>query len=111
MNTGEENEETLLFIKQCQEHFKIDIVWIEFDVKDNKPSFKIVNFETAYRSDKKGEKENGYKNHPFRKVIERYGVPAVKTPLCSSRLKGDVFYRYMSSIGWKSKKEYSNRNH
>ena len=107
MNTGEENEETLLFIKQCQEYFNIEIVWLEFDVKDNKPSFKIVNFETAYRSDKKGEKENGYKDHPFRKVIERYGVPALKTPLCSSRLKGDVLYRYMSSIGWKKKKEYS----
>lgn len=107
MNTGEENEETLVFIKKCQEYFGIEIVWLEFDVKDDKPSFKIVNFDTAYRSDKKGEKEDGYKNHPFRKVIERYGVPAVKTPLCSSRLKGDVLYRYMSSIGWKLKKEYS----
>lgn len=107
MNTGEENEETLVFVKKCQEYFGIEIVWLEFDIKDNKPSFKIVDFYTAYRSHKKGEKENGYKNHPFKKVISRYGVPAIKTPLCSSKLKGDVLYRYMSSIGWKKRKEYS----
>ena len=107
MNTGEENEQTLIFIKKCQEYFGIEIVWLEFDVKDDKPSFKIVDFTSAYRSDLNSEKQNGYINHPFKKVIERYGVPSVKTPLCSSKLKGDVLWRYMSSIGWKKRKEYS----
>tara|TARA_R110000782_G_scaffold234646_1_gene320723 strand:- start:49 stop:969 length:921 start_codon:yes stop_codon:yes gene_type:complete len=107
MNTGEENEETLIFVNKCQEYFNIDVVWLEFDVKYNKPSFKIVDFNSAYRSHLKGEKESGYLNHPFHKLIKKYGIPSIKAPFCSSRLKGDVLWRYMSSIGMRKRKEYT----
>lgn len=30
-NTGEENEETLVFVNECAKYFGIDIIWIEYD--------------------------------------------------------------------------------
>lgn len=105
MNTGEERQETLDFIHQCEKYFKIDVVWLEYETnyEENKPSFKVVSYETAYKSDCEFERNNGYKNHPFRKVIERYGIPAIKTPLCSEQLKGAVLLRYMRSEGFEPK--------
>jgi hypothetical protein len=91
-NTGEENEETLIFIKQCSEYFKIPVVWVEAVVN---PVFgfgnthRIVNYETAAR---RGE--------PFEDVIKKHGIPNTNMPFCSRELKLYPIKSYARSIGW-----------
>jgi hypothetical protein len=98
-NTGEEREETLIFVKNVQEYFNIDVVWVEYE----NLSFKIVNFETAYRSHNPVEIENKWQNHPFRKYISKFGIPNLQNNSCSRDLKHYPIDRYMKSIGWKPK--------
>ena len=100
-NTGEENEETLLFVKQCQDYFNVNIVWVEYE----RLSFKIVNYETAYRSHNINEIKNKWKNHPFRKYISTFGIPNVVNLSCTREMKEYAIRRYMKSIGL-SKKDY-----
>jgi len=52
-NTGREDEKTLQFVKNCGEHFGVNINWIEFDINEaNKRYYKKVDFETASRDGK-----------------------------------------------------------
>jgi len=61
-NTGKECPETLDFVRDCQEKWGVDIVWLEFDWDggDNQLT-KIVDYQTASRN---GE--------PFTKMIEYF---------------------------------------
>lgn len=99
-NTGEENEETLLFAKQCEDYFSIKLVWVEY----KELSFKIVNYKTAYRSHDKKETQNKWKNHPFRKYIEKFMIPNKQNMTCTRELKEYPITRYLSSIGWTKSK-------
>lgn len=96
-NTGEETEETLLFVKKVQDYFKINLVWIEYEHL----SYKEVNFETAYRSHNPDEVKNKWQNHPFRKYISKFGIPNLQNNSCSRDLKHYPIDRYMSKNGWK----------
>lgn len=92
-NTGQENEETLLFIEKCSDYFKVDVVWVEAVVNpENKKgtTHKIVNFESASRN---GE--------PFEAVIAKYGIPNPATPHCNREMKLNPLKSYLKSIGWK----------
>lgn len=92
-NTGQENEETLIFIDKCSKHFNIPVIWVEADVIQgfgNGTRHKIVNFETA---DRTGE--------VFEKVIAKYGIPNIANPHCSRALKLSPITSYARSIGWK----------
>lgn len=48
-NTGKEMEATLKFVHDCEVHWGIPIVWLEFDPKAEH-STKIVSYETASRN-------------------------------------------------------------
>lgn len=96
-NTGEENEETLIFVKQVEEYLNIKIIWLQYD---GYLKFKIVDFETAYRSHDLIEIANKWQNHPFRKYISLYGLPNKEAAACSRELKERTIDRYLSSIGW-----------
>lgn len=88
-NTGKEVEETLQFIKQCQDYFNLPIVWLEYD-RANK--FRIVTFETASRN---GE--------PYAELIShRKTLPNIMTRYCTSDLKMKVEKYYLNSIGVKN---------
>lgn len=102
-NTGEENEETLKFVREVQDFFKIDLKWVEFDIIDDKPSFKEVNYESAYRSHNPEEIKNRYPNHPFRKQISRQMIPNINSPICTRELKEYPIRRYVSKNWWKPK--------
>ncbi len=82
-NTGEESEETLTFVKKCGDYFKVDITWLEYE----RLSFKIVNFNTAYRSHNPKEIANKWQNHPFRKYIKTFGIPNIENSTCTRELK------------------------
>jgi len=91
-NTGQEAEETLEFVHNCEKEFGWNIVWIEADVQPQKgkgPLPKIVNYETASR---KGE--------PFEAFIKKHGLPNPTYILCTAVLKTYVIKSYLRSIGW-----------
>jgi hypothetical protein len=91
-NTGEENEETLEFVRQCDEVFGFNTVWVEAVVNPEKRAgtkHKVVNFETASRH---GE--------PFEAVIAKYGIPNMKHPHCTRELKQRAIESYAASLGW-----------
>lgn len=96
-NTGEENEQTLEFVQKCSEYFKVKVIWLEYE----RLGFKIVDFNTAYRSHNKEEIANKWQNHPFRKFISHFGIPNQQNKTCTRDLKEYVMNRYLSSIGWK----------
>lgn len=92
-NTGEEWEETLVFMDRCDREFGLGCVWVESVVHAGREgtTHKIVNFETASR---KGE--------PFEQVIRKYGIPNKAFPHCSRELKFRPITSYAKSIGWKN---------
>jgi 3'-phosphoadenosine 5'-phosphosulfate sulfotransferase (PAPS reductase)/FAD synthetase len=86
-NTGKEDEETLKFIKQCQDKWNVDIVWLEYRAPSE---FTVVNFETASRD---GE--------PFEQIIQhRKMLPNTRARFCTVELKIRTMRRYLQSIGW-----------
>lgn len=120
-NTGQENEETLEFVKKCAEYFNCEIIWLEavprfyykgaprivedFLREITKIKWigkrlgtvhRIVNFETADRSGK-----------VFETIIARYGIPNHTTKHCTRELKLRPIQSYCRSIGWKKRSYYT----
>jgi len=78
-NTGEEREETLVFIDKVDKAFGLKLVWLEAVVNPKMGKgirHKVVNFETASR--------NG---QPFEAFVSKSGIPNANKPQCSDRLK------------------------
>lgn len=91
-NTGQEHEETLEFVKRCDRHFNLGVVWVEAVVhapKGQGTTHRIVDFGSASR--------NG---RPYEDVIAKYGIPNQKYLHCSRELKLSPMGSYMRSIGW-----------
>lgn len=95
-NTGEENEQTLVFIHECEKYFNVEIKWLEYE----RLGYKIVDFKSAYRSHDPKEISNKWKNHPFRKYISHFGIPNPQNMSCTRELKEYVINRYLSDIGF-----------
>jgi 3'-phosphoadenosine 5'-phosphosulfate sulfotransferase (PAPS reductase)/FAD synthetase len=86
-NTGKEREETLNFVRDCADRWKVPIVWLEF--AGNK-SFRVVDHATASRN---GE--------PFETVIrERRYLPSPVQRFCTVELKIRTMHRYLRSLQW-----------
>lgn len=78
-NTGQENEETLLFVEKCSKHFGFPVHWVEAVVHHGKrigTTHKVVDFKTASRN---GE--------PFEEIITKYGIPNQSFPHCTRETK------------------------
>ena len=95
-NTGKELQETLDFVKQCDDYFGWDTVWLEAVIDPEKGKgtrHKVVNYETAKR-----EHEYG----PFDDFIKKYDVPNPCKPHgCTRELKIKPMENYMKSLGYK----------
>lgn len=91
-NTGQENEATLEFVQKCDDHFGLNVTWLEAQVFEARKAtgHRVVNLETASR---KGE--------PFEAVIEKYGIPNQAWPHCTRELKLNPMISHLRSIGWK----------
>jgi hypothetical protein len=92
-NTGKERQATLEFIRQCDEYFNFNCVWVEGVVNREKGKgmrARVVSFESASRL---GE--------PFEAAIQKFGLPNQKNPYCTRDLKGGTIKAYLKSIGWK----------
>lgn len=95
-NTGDEEEETLIFIDKCSNKWNIDIVWVEAVVHHNKrmgSTHKIVDFKTASRD-----------REPFKEVIKKYGIPNQNFLHCNREMKLNPIKSYVKSLGWKNYK-------
>ena len=90
-NTGEENEETLAFVEECDKVFGFNVVWLEAVTHPGRESctHRVVDFKTASR---KGE--------PFEDVIAKYGLPGPGRLHCTRELKLNAMLSYLDSIGW-----------
>lgn len=94
-NTGEEDEETLIFTKKISQYFDAQVVWLEYE---SKRGFNVVDFQTAYRITNFEEK-NEYPSHPFHKWVLDYGLPQYPERTCTREMKERTISRYLSSIG------------
>ena len=97
-NTGKEMPETLDFVKDCQEHWGVDIVWLERYAEsapeDHKNKYvydtKIVDYKTAAR---KGE--------PFNKlIVARRFAPNPVARFCTADLKIRAIRDFIDTLGW-----------
>lgn len=90
-NTGKEMPQTLDFVRDCGEHFGVEIVWLEYrDHDEPKKRWRQVTFETASRE---GE--------PFKALIRRKQyLPNPVTRFCTIELKIRAMKHYARSLGW-----------
>lgn len=92
-NTGLEDEETLIFVNECDKRWNLGVVWVEALIN---PEFgkgtrhTIVDFASAHR---KGE--------PFEAVIAKYGITNKAFPHCTRELKKYTIQSYIKNdLGW-----------
>lgn len=91
-NTGQERQETLNFVRRCDEYFGLGVVWVEAVVHHGEEkgcTHKIVGWETANRDGK-----------IFEDMINKYGIPNKAYPHCTRELKANPIKSYARSIGW-----------
>lgn len=85
-NTGKEEEETLEFVRRCDEYWGGIVHWLQYDIDQR---FKIVDFASAARQ---GE--------PFASLIAKRGyLPNVVWRFCTQDLKIRVIKHFMMSLG------------
>lgn len=94
-NTGQEREETLVFVEECSRRWHVPVRWLEWGSGQGpggfrRPEWRYVDFGSASR---KGE--------PFARLIaqKRY-LPNVRHRLCTSNLKVRVGEAFMRSPGY-----------
>lgn len=97
-NTGLEHEKTLNFVKDCDENFGFNTVWLESVTTQEKgvgQGHKVVNFSSASRN---GE--------PYYDYVKKHGIPNVATPKCTSRLKVDPIRSFIRDVLGHKKRDY-----
>jgi 3'-phosphoadenosine 5'-phosphosulfate sulfotransferase (PAPS reductase)/FAD synthetase len=89
-NTGREMPETLDFVQECSDRWDVPITWLEYNRRDGKVTFDIVNHNSASRS---GE--------PFESMLTSAKIlPNVHRRFCTQELKVKTIKRYLVSQGW-----------
>jgi len=91
-NTGQENEQTLEFVRDCDRNLGFGTVWVEAVVHHGErkgTSFERVMFDTASRD-----------GGPYEEIIRKYGIPNTKFPHCTRELKLKPIHAYAASLGW-----------
>ena len=89
-NTGKEDEATLKFVHDCEKHWNVPIVWLEYrDAEDTKNRWTEVTYKTASRN---GE--------PFEAVIRKKNyLPNPVTRFCTIEMKIRTIANYLFSKG------------
>lgn len=96
-NTGKEKEETLEFIRRCDEEWGFETVWLEAVISPEKgegTSFRVVDYKTAIRNT-----DPMAAGHPFFDLCKKYGIPSNSAPHCTRELKTTTIRKYLTSIG------------
>ncbi len=90
-NTGQEHEETLIFVDKCDKAFGLNLVWLEAVINPiykKVTTHKIVNFETADRD-----------GSVFEDMVKKFGLPNKSYPHCTRELKIRPIASWEKSIG------------
>lgn len=90
-NTGQEKEETLEFVDQCDKHFGLNLVWIEAVINPNVGGgtrYKVVDFQSACRG-----------IELFEQGCKKYGLPNPTFKWCTRELKTVILDRYRKDHG------------
>lgn len=82
-NTGDEHEQTLLFVKRIQDFYNIKIYWIEAYVLGVGVMPVLIDFETASRDGK-----------PMLDQSEKLGNCGISTPHCTRDLKVRAMHKF-----------------
>jgi hypothetical protein len=84
-NTGWEHQKTLEFAHRCDQHFGLDLVWLESHANAHGEGvgYKITDYHGASRN---GE--------PFERGIKKRGLPNPASPWCSGDLKANPIRKY-----------------
>jgi len=91
-NTGREMPETLDFVQECSERWNVPITWLEYNRRDSKVTFDIVNHNSASRT-----------GQPFESMLTSAKIlPNVHRRFCTQELKVKTIKRYLVSQGWKT---------
>jgi hypothetical protein len=93
-NTSQENEQTLEFVRRCDEAWSWNVVWVEAvtDPQHGKGvSARVVDFNTACRD-----------GSVFEAMIAKLGIPGPGFIHCTRELKERAITAYCRSIGWKA---------
>jgi hypothetical protein len=90
-NTGQEHPKTLEFTQKCDEHFKLNLVWVEAVVHPGRvgTTHRVVDFKTASRD-----------GTPYRDTVAKFGIANKNFPHCTREMKLRPMYSYIKSIGW-----------
>jgi len=89
-NTGREMEQTLDFIQECSQRWNVNVIWLEYDLINEKNTFKQVSHNSASRN---GE--------PFEKIINKYKrLPNALQRYCTGILKIQTASKYLKELGW-----------
>lgn len=91
-NTGQESEETLAFVQNCDEAFGLGVEWVEAVTNHGQRKScgaRVIDFATASRA---GE--------PFEDAIRKYGIPNKAYPHCTRSLKLDPIRAHLINTGW-----------
>ena len=92
-NTGKEREETLEFINKCDSEWKLNVVWVEAKINQQKgdgTSYTVVDYETASRN---GE--------PFEAMLQKYPMPNNFASNCTRELKDRPISKFVKSLGYR----------
>ncbi len=94
-NTGQENEETLKFVDQCDKEFNLNVIWLEAKINQELGKgtrWNIVSYKTASRN---GE--------PFEDGIKKLGLPNMNNNWCTRDLKLVPIQRFVTmELKWKN---------
>src|SRR5690606_22242344 len=91
-NTSKEREESLSFMHQCDQHYDLNLVWVEANINPEYgkgTTFTFKTFETLTRD-----------GSIFESGIQKYGIPSVVNKWCNRELKLNPIHSYINSIGW-----------
>lgn len=97
-NTSDEDEESLIFVKKCDDYYGFRSIWLQAKIENKKnvgPKAEIVCFETAARS---GE--------VFEEFIIKHGLPQPGKRKCTQVLKTDNTASFMRQQGIKRSDSY-----
>lgn len=97
-NTSKEDDRTLDFIEQCDQHFGLGIVWVEAVVNQKHGKgvgYRVVNHATAARD-----------GSVFEAVMAKHGLPNQTFQSCTREMKARTIRAYMRDrLGKKAKYE------
>lgn len=95
-NTGLEVEETLEFIRQCDEQKGFKTMWLEAVIHAEKgvgTTHRMIDFHTAVRGAK-----------IFSEMVAKFGIPNIIYKHCTRELKVRAMNSYLKSLGLKPNK-------